>query len=507
MHQSLSRNKGVLLILLWELLFHLMSPSVVQNINSRVYNLPSIIIQILLFLLLPIITLYADMKVGGFCCTVSSTLLSFFITGVSILCNILAYNAGTLITNTVGGVYALIRYSMSVSLLLYGADQIPDASSEQLSYFIWWYTWCEYAGLLAVAVITCIFDKLASKVHTLLYVTVLHLLTLLAILLTCLLFRKWIKTDRYVQKKANPLKLVFNVLRYGRKNVYLYKRSALTYWENSSLSRIDLGKKMYGGPFEEHEVESVKTFFRLLPLLFCINLLFYSTNPLGRSDQWKFRNSFECMVKKTFFIEYVVILLCILIKQFVNHWCNTLFIPIRMLPKIGFGILLVLLSRVSFMVLDVYVEKNTTNYCALESNNVNTTGPYENNSFIFMLPLVVGGFGALISIPTMLEFIFAQCPCNLRALMIGLFNSGNQIAASVGWGTLQLFKYLHEVAPGCEFYKYLTDVMVLLVCFISFFCIKRYYKPRIINTVFSPYSAAEQYYSKLIKERSSSCSS
>lgn len=37
-------------------------------------------------------------------------------------------------------------------------------------------------------------------------------------------------------------------------------RSALTYWDDTKPSRLDLGKTKYGGPFSTEEVEDVKTF-------------------------------------------------------------------------------------------------------------------------------------------------------------------------------------------------------------------------------------------------------
>ena len=69
---------------------------------------------------------------------------------------------------------------------------------------------------------------------------------------------------------TNPVKLIVKVLNYARKNKYPRLRSALTYWEESAPSRLDLGKDKYGGPFTEEEVEDVKTFFRFVPLLVCI---------------------------------------------------------------------------------------------------------------------------------------------------------------------------------------------------------------------------------------------
>ena len=67
--------------------------------------------------------------------------------------------------------------------------------------------------------------------------------------------------------RINPVKLVAKVLCYARKHKYPENRSALTYWEEEAPSRLDLGKGKYGGPFTEEEVEDVKTFLRLLPLV------------------------------------------------------------------------------------------------------------------------------------------------------------------------------------------------------------------------------------------------
>ena len=63
------------------------------------------------------------------------------------------------------------------------------------------------------------------------------------------------------------------VLNYAQKNKYPSNHSALTYWEEEFPSRIDLGKDKYGGrAFTEEEVENVKTFFQILPLMHIVIL-------------------------------------------------------------------------------------------------------------------------------------------------------------------------------------------------------------------------------------------
>ena len=68
----------------------------------------------------------------------------------------------------------------------------------------------------------------------------------------------------------NFIKLIVRVLCYARKHKYPENRSALTYWEEEAPSRLDLGKGKYGGPFTEEEIEYVKTFFNMLPLIIAL---------------------------------------------------------------------------------------------------------------------------------------------------------------------------------------------------------------------------------------------
>ena len=66
----------------------------------------------------------------------------------------------------------------------------------------------------------------------------------------------------------NHFELVYQVIKYAIKNKRPKCRSAFTYCEDELPSRIDFGKKKYGGPFTTEQVEDVKTFFRLLSVVF-----------------------------------------------------------------------------------------------------------------------------------------------------------------------------------------------------------------------------------------------
>ena len=104
----------------------------------------------------------------------------------------------------------------------------------------------------------------------------------------------------------NPLKLIYQVLKYAAKNKYPRLRSAFTYWEDKPYSRIDLGKNKYGGPFTIEQVEDVKTFFRILAVFgFCtpMFILFISLHHLFYIQY--FDNQFLLSLKSNSVAKYI----------------------------------------------------------------------------------------------------------------------------------------------------------------------------------------------------------
>jgi hypothetical protein len=61
--------------------------------------------------------------------------------------------------------------------------------------------------------------------------------------------------------------LIYKVIKFAIVTKHPRCRSAFTYCEDELPSRIDFGKSKYGGPFTTEQVEDVKTFLRLLPLI------------------------------------------------------------------------------------------------------------------------------------------------------------------------------------------------------------------------------------------------
>ena len=160
-------------------------------------------------------------------------------------------------------------------MLPFALDQMIGASAEELSAAVQWYCWGFDVGPLLKDILQCVPIPNQLQYLDILPVIFLTLSTLClsAVLIMDCLYHKWLDTNN---KTGNPIKLIFQVLNYARKNKCPRLRSALTYIDEEHPSRLDFGKHKFGGPFTEEEVEDVKTIFRLtLLLVFLYGVVFF----------------------------------------------------------------------------------------------------------------------------------------------------------------------------------------------------------------------------------------
>ena len=147
-------------------------------------------------------------------------------------------------TSTILTVFSTIGVAGSAGIIVnslqFGIDQLTDASSSEITSYISWYTW----NFMLACTTSVIFTNCLTHYISLSYF-VLPLSCTLSILSDCC-FSHWLVKEPVT---INPLKLIYQVLKYAVKNKYPRLRSAFTYWEDKPYSRIDLGKNKYGGPF------------------------------------------------------------------------------------------------------------------------------------------------------------------------------------------------------------------------------------------------------------------
>ena len=147
------------------------------------------------------------------------------------------------------------------NVVLFGIDQLQDASTDEITSFISWYVSTYFSsGLVIKFIYICLGEAYDSLLPEFLVCICLTIVVVLTLLCNQIFLKEPIT--------QNPFQLIYKVIKYAIKTKHPRCRSAFTYCEDDLPSRIDFGKYKYGGPFTTEEVEDVKTFLRLLVCIF-----------------------------------------------------------------------------------------------------------------------------------------------------------------------------------------------------------------------------------------------
>ena len=264
-------------------------------------------------------------------------------------------------------------------------------------------------------------------------------------------------------------------------------RSALTYWEESAPSRLDLGKDKYGGPFTEEEVEDVKTVLRFCPLLVC---LFAIVIPLT------INHKIESLLVRCIYINspmiftVVALLLVLMYKMLFSKWCHS-YIP-SMLRRIGIGLSIAFIVSLLYVSMDMINNKDTN--CTLTAI---THEPSTINYVLVALSQVLSNTGGLIVLIVSLELSVAQSPVNMRGLMVGLWFGAIFVSVILYYLIYILFAQLHS---HCSLYYHMTMTVCALLTTIIYCILARRYKLRVRNEVINIHHIVATTYDRYIQQ-------
>ena len=305
-------------------------------------------------------------------------------------------------------------------MLPFALDQMIGASAEQLSAVVQWYCLGVGVGDLLDKILQYVPIPNRLQHMDILPVIYLTLATLCfsAVLIMDCLYHKWLDTNN---KTGNPIKLIFQVLNYARKNKCPRLRSALTYIDEEHPSRIDFGKYKFGGPFTEEEVEDVKTIFSLFPvLLVTFGVAFLCE--LGLSPNLS-KKAFKCVYVSNITVMNIDALCFFLIPvyRFVVYPLARKHLP-SLLKMIGVGLILFLVSTV------VNITASATMHF-FGSCNITMSDTPQVSQYWTLVIGIFNGLGAVVTVMFLFEFTMAQTPNRMRGIMMGL------VIAIVGWST------------------------------------------------------------------------
>ena len=350
-------------------------------------------------------------------------------------------------------VIALIAFVIGLAayqanMIQLGLDQLFEAPSQYLSLFILYAVWAFKLGSLPlIAFLPSLICGGSIRLVGMGMLTLLPFVILISMI--ALLIISWWKRHWFTSADTglkNPYKTVFTIINFARKHKHPLQRSAFTYCDNYIPSRLDFAKERYGGPFTTEQVENVKTFLRILIVLFSIGPVFalevpgsYFLFPVFGFHALQHiplvpQNVRElCTVPHTvigtgalmsimstlvLFPAYICIIFTILRKR-----VQSIFI------RMSLGAILCLLGVASLLIIDVTghsLKYNTSNHtqCMFQLYMMNGTLQYPGLDMhwsVLIPPSLCLGVGPLIVMTATLEFISAQSPQSVKGFLIGVF--------------------------------------------------------------------------------------
>ena len=382
--------------------------------------------------------------------------------------------------------------SCIVTLLQLGLDQMPDASSANITSFIAWFVFSMFAGLWFVDSLDFVPAHCLQHSAFFEYVIVLSLLPVLCLaIVLCtdfLLAPKWLIIE---PKSPQSLKTITKVLKFAKKHKAPVNRSSLTYWEEDIPSRIDLGKSKYGGPFTIEQVEDVKTILRILAVCVPMSLSMISVylfrfssvdSPPTNKGTGLSECEFQVIVAFTYEDASLVAILTVLfefaIYPFVAHR-----IP-SALKRIGVASFLVLLGNCAWLILSII------GY-ARDMTDWRWSG-YPHSLLMAVLILLL--------LPSALEFMCAQSPYNMRGLLVGYVWFINSLSFVAAGGLLSIFTDACVETYCVVIYSVITTLLGL-VGFVLYCVLAYWYKRRVRDDISTPHKWVEDVYGRYLIEQ------
>ena len=416
--------------------------------------------------------------------------------------------------------------SILANSMQFGLDQLIDASSTDICSYISWCVWLYFLAYTLAEFSHHYLCGIYDLPLSFLFVS----LTITVVVLSDVACNHWLVKEPVTQ---NPLKLIYQVLRYAVKNKYPRMRSAFTYWEDKPYSRIDLGKRKYGGPFTTEQVEDVKTFFQVLATLFIGTLIVAVSHgqtfiPVSRLTHYQgttsikmcedieplqyFSSWIQQKLVRIFSSAFIVPLVPVL--EFFIYPLQKKYLPrlnMSILARINASIFLMLLSNASnlaFELIAVHDHKgqNVTCQFYLVSKEVSKNQMLALDYRWLIIPQVIVGVSLYLLCTSTIEFLVSQCPYAMRGLVSGAAIITYGVSSGVYSLSYNIAKLFHKSGikgfkgSSCGVWYYLAYAAMSLLMLVGVLIVgKKCYKYRRRDEdIHNRQMFAENYYEKYL---------
>ena len=440
------------------------------------------------------------------------------------------------------GIFAVVYMVFIVNGIQFGMDQLHASSTQDSILYIHWYVWIYYTCSLITEIPwnllfydSWYFEYIKSsriEISGLCIVALLCItnILLLTVSLCVVYYRKvWFLFE---PAGVNPYKLVYKVVRFAYQHKVPLRRSAFTYCDEESQTRLDVGKLKYGGPFTTKQVEDVKAFWGILKVLVSIgpafllqtvmqsllplfakhgNIFRPNPNSTGHVDEVHLEGITRYILISNGLLSPLLVVICI---PFYLCWIRPriLYHIPGMLRRIGLAILLMTISLSSTFLMDIMVHVNNTENsgCMFKTflklyptdsdfiPDAFLSPPLYQNMYFFITQHVLSALADMLLDIAVLEFICSQSPYSMKGLLLGIFFSirslfqGIAVVSVIPFGTVWK---IESLSCGSGFYA--MYIVIGLFEFVLFSCVSKRYKYRDMNEPANEYRYAEEYYSNI----------
>ena len=429
-----------------------------------------------------------------------------------------------------------------VNGIQFGMDQLHASSTQDSILYIHWYVWIYYTCSLITEIPwnllfydSWYFENIKSSRLEISGLCIVALLCITNILLLTVSFcvvyyrKVWFLFE---PAGVNPYKLVYKVVRFAYQHKVPLRRSAFTYCDEESQTRLDVGKHKYGGPFTTKQVEDVKAFWGILKVLVSIgpafllqtvmqsllplfarhgNIFLPNPNSTGHVNEVHLEGITRYILISNGLLSPLLVVICI---PFYLCWIRPriLYHIPGMLRRIGLSILLMTISLSSTFLMDVMVHVNNTDnsgcmfktFLKLYITDSDLipyaflSPPLYQNLYFFITQHVLSALADMLLDIAILEFICSQSPYSMKGLLLGIFFSirslfqGIAVVSVIPFGTVWK---IESLSCGSGFYA--MYIVIGLFEFVLFSCVSKRYKYRDMNEPANEYRYAEEYYSNI----------
>ena len=414
------------------------------------------------------------------------------------------------------GLYLLIIgfAGYEANFIQFGIDQLTEAPSEYLGLFVHWVEWFTMLGTTFAHIIFSLINHCNRDQSSAIYHMTLSLpLLFLAVSAVMLVFTYWKRHWFNIEPvRRNPYKMVFKVLNFAIKT-----RQPVPYstYSNEELSRLDIAKDRYGGPFTTEQVEDVKTFLRILVILLALGPLFALEVPIGPilpifiEHIIKQRKGYyaNCSPTKIVFdVSSLKSLTIVILFPFYVWFIYSVLrqcIP-KIFTRIKIGVVTLILGLMGMFLIELlghilysedHVDRVMCMFRELQGAKSNVSSSLDLPWPTTLAPGFLTQAGITVIITTSFEFILAQSPHSMKGLLIGVMFAVRgifQVFIAIGilpfsvkeiWGTEEM-KADPPPVFNCGFGYLLFTCVVGVVGFVLFMtAVKRYRYRERLNTV------------------------